>query len=326
MNLDTFDWNLLVVLHTVLETRSATAAATRLNVTQSAISNALSRLRDAFGDPLVVRSGRGLSPTPRALELAPKLAEIVSTVRATFGSEGFDPKTTTRVFVIAMGDADQASGITRVVDELGKRMPRAGLRVVSIDTLLATDGLATGEVDAAISPPSPDSAGLYATALYVDEGVLVLRKGHPFLKLDPRKMAGEVASLRHIDIHLALGRKGLGHRIAEEHMRSHGFVRDIVVTVPTFAAAAILASSSDLAVGLPRRLAETLCPRLDLTIVDTPFPPVRFPLQLQWHERTHRDEGSRAFRDAVIAALGDTQPKTRDGRQERQGQKRKKRV
>ena len=78
MNLSSLDLNLFAVLHVVLEERSATRAAKRLHVTQSAVSNAIARLRTVLGDPLVVRSGRGLTPTPRAEQLAPLVAQAIA--------------------------------------------------------------------------------------------------------------------------------------------------------------------------------------------------------------------------------------------------------
>src|SRR5215510_1065067 len=99
MNLSTLDLNLFLVLHTVLEEKSATRAAKRLHVTQSAVSNALARLRTALGDPLVVRDGNRLVPTPRAEELAPRIASAVAQLRYVVESEReFDPRTTTRRF------------------------------------------------------------------------------------------------------------------------------------------------------------------------------------------------------------------------------------
>src|SRR6516164_5881313 len=99
VNLANVDLNLFHVLHTVLEERSATGAARRLNVTQSAVSNALSRLRQVFGDPLVVRGARALVPTPRAEKLAPLIDSALSQLRAAVTSDrGFDPTTTTQRF------------------------------------------------------------------------------------------------------------------------------------------------------------------------------------------------------------------------------------
>src|SRR5262245_10498928 len=102
MNLSTLDLNLLVVLHAVLEERSATRAARRLGVTQSAVSNALARLRAAVGDPLVVRNGRGIVATPRAQELAPTLRDIMAKLESALDRGGaFAPEESTRTFTLA---------------------------------------------------------------------------------------------------------------------------------------------------------------------------------------------------------------------------------
>lgn len=102
--LPAIDLNLLLVLHTVLSEESATGAARKLNVTQSAVSNGLARLREVFDDPLFVRTGRGLVPTPRAEALRPMLASAIELLERTTEGENFDPKRTTREFSLACGD------------------------------------------------------------------------------------------------------------------------------------------------------------------------------------------------------------------------------
>src|SRR5689334_12725703 len=98
VNLSAVDLNLFLVLHTVLEERSATKAAARLNVTQSAVSNALARLRELLGDPLVVRSGRGLAPTPRAEQLRPLLRDATERLALALDARGFVAAESTRTF------------------------------------------------------------------------------------------------------------------------------------------------------------------------------------------------------------------------------------
>src|SRR5215472_7760386 len=108
MNLSSVDANLFVVLHVVLEERSATRAARRLHVTQSAVSNAIARLRAALGDPLVVRVGRGLTPTPRAEELAPLIAQAVAQLQLAIDrGVAFLPGATERRFTLALSDNHQ---------------------------------------------------------------------------------------------------------------------------------------------------------------------------------------------------------------------------
>jgi len=108
VNLSAIDLNLFLVLHAVLEERSATKAAARLHVTQSAVSNALGRLRQLLGDPLVVRHGRGFVPTPRAEQLAPLLRDVADRLAVAFDRGGFVAEESTRTFTIALADSHQA--------------------------------------------------------------------------------------------------------------------------------------------------------------------------------------------------------------------------
>ncbi|WP_437759792.1 LysR family transcriptional regulator [Sorangium sp. So ce1389] len=306
VNLSAIDLNLLLVLHTVLEERSAARAARRLRVTPSAVSNSLARLRAHFGDPLVVRSGRGLVPTPRALELAPRLRAAFGEIAGALeGERSFDPRATTRAFTLACSDVDQICSLPAIARAFAAEMPRAALRIVSVDHLEASGGLGGGEVDAALSPAYPLPPGHHAADLFEQESAFVVRRDHPCAG---RRLTRErFNSLRHIDIHIALGRGGIGNRAAQEKLAAQGLHREIAVTVPTFAAAAVVAASTDLVAGMPRRLADALARIAPLSIVEPPVPAMVFRMQLVWHERTHLDEGARCFREVVIAALREPQ-------------------
>jgi len=179
-------------------------------------------------------------------------------------------------------------------------MPRASLRIVSVDALESSGGLA-GDVDAAIAPATPPAPGLRALDLYDEEGVLVVRRGHPRVRgVVSKALFNE---LRHVDILLALGRGGVGHRMVEDFFASHGLRRDVAVSAPSFTAAATIVSRTDWMTGMPRRLAERFVRQLPLEVVEMPIPPMRFPMQLHWHERTDADPGARFFRSIVADAL-----------------------
>src|SRR3954469_25621248 len=150
MSLSTLDLNLLLVLDTVLSERSVARAARRLHVTPSAISNGLARLRAALGDPLVVRSGRGIVPTPRAAALAPALKRALSELDQAIEKDAFDPATTTTRFTLALADVGQVAKLPQLVQRLVRDMPRARLRVVGIDTYVSSGGLQGTEVDVAL--------------------------------------------------------------------------------------------------------------------------------------------------------------------------------
>lgn len=300
VNLSGIDLNLLFVLHAVLETRSVSAAAQRLHVTSPAVSNALSRLRETLGAPLFVKRGRGLAPTPKALELAPVLARAFAEIGTSLDSGAtFDPLLCTREFVLALSDADQIATLPAVSGALRRKLPKSKLRVVSLDTLISTGGLGGELVDAAIGPKTA-APGVHSAPAYVEDGVIVVRKDHPRIKrtMTPAQFNAE----GHVDLHLLLGKAGVGHRQAEEAFERAGLKRNIVVTVPTFFAAANVVAHSDCIVGMPLRVARALEKPLGLRVVKTPGT-MQFEMHLLWHERTHRDAAATAFRDVLLRSL-----------------------
>jgi DNA-binding transcriptional LysR family regulator len=304
MNVSALDLNLFLVLHAVLEERSATRAAKRLNVTQSAVSNSLARLRTALGDPLVVRSGRGLVATPRAEELAPLVAEAIGQLeRALDRGRAFVPEESTRIFTVAAADNHQTSEAPRIAAALARSMPRAHLRMVSNDFLAASDGLASGEVDVAFVPSALLAPGQLGERVFEEHACFVVRGDHPAVrgKITPKVFN----DLRHIDVEVVLGKKGIGHRAAEQHWRSMGLERRVAVTVPYFTTAAMIASRTDWVAALPSRAAEVLRSSLPIRIAPTTFALPAMGISITWHERTDADAGARYFRRMLIQACGD---------------------
>ena len=311
VNLAAIDLNRLLVLHAVLTERSVTRAAATLHVTPSAISNALARLRSTFDDPLLVRSGRGLVPTPRAAALAPQLADAIAAMaRVVESQSSFEPARSTRTFTLACSDAEQISEVPRIAAAFARKLPPASLRVMSVDQLESKGGIASGEVDVAIAPAQSPMPDVHFCDLYEEEGVLVVRKGHPQVRR--RRMSKEqFNTLRHIDILLALGGPGIGHRIVEEFFASHGLHRDIAISVPSFAAAAAIASQTDWVAGMPRRMAAAFLRQMPLIAVAMPVPALKFRIQLVWHARTHKDAGAEFFRTLILAAVR-TRPRSQN--------------
>jgi DNA-binding transcriptional LysR family regulator len=306
VNVSGVDLNLFAVLGTVLAERSVTGAAKRLHVTPSAVSNSLARLRAILGDPLVVRSGNGLAPTPRAQELAPLLEAALAQLQSILDSKrGFVPAETTRVFTLAAADGNQVCDVPRIVAAFARELPRARLRVVSSDYLVSSDGLATGEIDAAFGVAGMRlGAGQQARPLYEEVGALVVRRDHPRVR---QRMTPELFnSLRHIDVQVALGRTGAGHDIAERMWRALGLSRQVVLTVPHFVAAALAAARSDYVAALPRRVASVLCPLLALKMTRPTFAMPTAAVTMVWHARTDADAGAHYFRELIARATRDT--------------------
>lgn len=128
-----------------------------------------------------------------------------------------------------------------------------------------------------------------------------MRKGHPFVR---RRMSKQQFNqLGHINILLALGGPGIGHRIVDDYFASHRLHRDIAIAVPSFAAAAAIAARTDWVAGMPSRMAAVFLRQMPLTVVTVPVPAVRFRIQLLWHVRTHKDAGVQFFRSLIASAV-----------------------
>jgi DNA-binding transcriptional LysR family regulator len=319
VNLSAIDLNLFLVLHAVLEERSATRAAARLHVTQSAVSNALARLRQLIGDPLVVRSGRGLVPTPRGEQLAPLVRDVADRIALALDRRGFVPEETTRTFTIALADSHQVCEVPRIAPRFAARLPRANLRVVSTDYLAATDGLTSGDVDVAFAPAQAVQPGMRSSVLFEEHGALVVRRDHP--KVRGRMTRDLFNALPHIDVHVVLGRPGTGHRVAQrgwEHAHLH---RRVVLTVPYFMTAAMAAAATDCVAALPDRVADLCVRLLPLKRVEPAFELPSLTTVMVWHERTDADPGATIFRHIVSDAVTSGSPtrpnrgRSRAGRQ-----------
>lgn len=291
VNLSTVDLNLLVVLGAVLETSSATRAAQRLHVTQSAVSNALRRAREVFGDPLFVRTARGLSPTPLAVELAPRLERWLGEARGLLGAERFDPKTTTRRFTLAGTDALAATLFPPLLRRFRARFPAASLRLVTLERMVREDGLGSGDVDLHLGIPPRVPSGCLSSPLYEDRFVVVASR-----RLRVRRMTlATFASLPHVENALF----GEPDDEIDRQLEVHGLRRRIVAAVPHLALLPRLVAETDGISVVAEELvrASSVRARLVTYPVPLPLPPLRFVSV--WHRRSDADPGHRALRALV---------------------------
>jgi DNA-binding transcriptional LysR family regulator len=298
VSLSGLDLNLLLVLETVLAERSVARAARRLHVTPSAVSNALARLRGALDDPLLVRSGRGVVPTPRAAALAPALGRALRDLDQAIHGQASDPATTERELTLALADVLQVVKLPAIVSALAMRMPRARLRVLSIDALVASGGLGGTAVDVLVGA-GDKGPGVHARPLYDEEIVLVARMRHPAIRGRVTKM--QLMALRHVEVQVA---PGLGNPRVAATYAAAGIRRDIAFVLPTYTAAAAVVAGTDLVASLPASLFGVLGPRLALRLVATPLPTIATTISLLWHERTEGDPALRAFRELILHAAG----------------------
>jgi len=295
------DLNLMLVLHTVLTERNVARAAERLHVTPSAVSNALARLRDLLADPLVTRKGRGIVPTPRAIELAPAIARAIHELEHALQGGPFDAASCTRMFTLAVADAGQVTWLARIAGAMAREMPRAHLRVVGIDSLVSLGDLTSAEIDLHLGKRGK-GPGLHVEPLFEERSVLVARRGHP--ALGKRLLRRALAGLRHVRVDMVPGRN-VRDPVAAAYARV-GVAREVVMTVPSFTAAATVVAASDLVTTLPASLHAVLGPQLELGAVVGRVPTYTIEMAMCWHERTHTDPAAVAFRTLVRrAVLGD---------------------
>jgi DNA-binding transcriptional LysR family regulator len=297
MSLSPFDLNLLLVLDAVLTEGGVAKAARRLHVTPSAVSNSLARLRLLVGDQLFTKKGRGVVPTPRALELAPVLAKSLRDLHDAVHAGRFDPAATTRRFTIALSDVGQVALLPRIAALFVQEMPLAELRAVGIDALLLLGGLAGPEVDVVVGPEEA-SADMKSERLFQQPAVLICRQAHPALK---KPAAKSNSPLRHVAIEMAPG-QGLRDLAATAYAKA-GVVRHIAMSVPTFSAAAAVVAATDLVATVPASVFEALKAQLDLRTLPFPIPTMMIATNLCWHARTHADATAAGFRDIVRRAV-----------------------
>ncbi|KFE62697.1 LysR family transcriptional regulator [Hyalangium minutum] len=284
INLATVDLNLLNVVATVLEERSATKAAVRLHVTQSAVSNAMKRARELFGDPLVLREAYGLAPTARGAELLPALrAWLEEARRLVAKAPVFEPRTSTRTFTVACSDAVAVALLQPVLRLLKKRAPLARLRLQTLDRLLSEDGLARGEVDLLIGIPPVVPPGHEAELVYRDPLECIVRRDHP--RVRSKLTLPLYASLPHVELALF----GNIDDTIDRALARHGQSREVTVVLPHFSSVPLAVLETDCVATLSSRLARAFAARLPLKVLEPPLALEPLEVRQVWHRRSEAD-------------------------------------
>ena len=282
MNLDAMDLNLLRVLDALLSERQLTRAARRVGLSQPAMSHALARLREHLGDPLFVRTPRGLVPTARAAQLAAPLRTALTALEQAFaGAAAFDPTTARRTFTIATADYGSFVIIPRLVERLAREAPGVDLWVHNVASD-PVEQLSLGDVDLVIGPRFGwrELSSIHTRQLYHERFVCLVRRDHPRVK---RRLDLETwVSLPHMFI-APRGRPG---GVVDEVLARAGRSRRVALAVPHFLVAPHVVATSDMVVTLGALMAEPFTRLLPLKLVEPPVTLPGFDVQLCWHERT----------------------------------------
>lgn len=286
------DFNLLITLDVLLAEGSVARAAKRLHLSPSAMSRALARLRETLGDPLLVRAGRGLVPTPRALELREQVSQLVLGVESVLRPvEHLDLQRLARTFTLRVGDGFVENFGPALIGRIGEEAPGVRLRFVTKtdkDSAPLRDGsvdLDTGVVGADAGPE------IRTRALFQDRFVGVVREGHPLTR-------GAITAERYAGgRHVLVSRRGKDRGPVDEALKAAGLARDIVTLVGGFSAALALARASDLIATVPERHSGSL--RAGLFSFPLPLDVAPIQVSMLWHPRMDADPAHRWLRACV---------------------------
>jgi DNA-binding transcriptional LysR family regulator len=295
------DLNLLVTLDVVLAEGSVTRAARRLGLSPSAMSRALARLRETTGDPLLVRAGRGLVPTPRALELRERVGPLVQDAESVLRpAEGPDLSRLERTFTVRTSEGFVENFGPELIARVGAEAPRVRLRFVPKPDKGATP-LREGSVDLETGVVEPTTGPeLRAQALFRDRLVGVVRRGHPLAR-------GTVTRARYLrGRHISVSREGTQQWPIDDALEALGLEREVVTVVGGFATAVGLARASDLVASVPERHTANL--REGMRSFPLPVETPEFTVTLLWHPRLDADPAHRWLRGVVRATCGAVTP------------------
>jgi DNA-binding transcriptional LysR family regulator len=307
MDITDIDLNLLVVFDALLRTRSVSQAARQLGMSQPATSFALNRLRKTFGDPLFVRTSRGIHPTPFSEAMAAPLEEVIDRIRADLLQEPiFEPATATRAVTLNMQDIGELVFLPQIMERLSALAPGLQLRTVNLPAAELEPALRKGEVDLAIGFfPELDSATVYQQRLFTHTFVCIVRADHPTI-------GGELTRKQFIEgRHAVVHPAGHMNDSLEAELQQQGLTRHISVRLEHFLAIPTLLERSDLIFTVPYAIGASLARLAAIKLVKPPFKARPRVVRQHWHSRFQNDAANRWIRGVVADLFMDKRPRTR---------------
>jgi DNA-binding transcriptional LysR family regulator len=267
------------------------------------MSHALARLREIFDDPLLVRTQRGLAPTPRAEALAGPIAAALDELqRAVAVGDDFDPRSSTITFCLAASDYSETALLPGLIERLATRAPGVGLDVRPLGEVPVAS-LESGRIDGVVRPAFmevPES--MYRQPLFEDDFVCIARKGHPWID-------GALSMEAFLRARHAVTTMRPGSRAAlDDVLAAQGARRRVALRVPHFLVAPLAVAHSDLIATVARRVAAAVAGPLGLQVLPHPCPPPPFGIVQIWHERTQRSPAHRWLRSLLTETAASSAP------------------
>jgi DNA-binding transcriptional LysR family regulator len=294
--LATVDLNLLVLFEAVMAARNVGRAARQLNVTASAVSHGLGRLRQLFADPLFLRTPKGVVPTARANELAPAVSDILLRVGAVVAAgTPFDPRTSTRRFVLGMPDATAVVHLPALLAATRQSAPFIDLGLRQLFPYEALPELEARRVDLAVAAVDDVPARFLAETVERESFVIAARRGHPFLS-EPSLERYCAAD------HILVSVSGDAHGFVDDALRATGLSRRVALAVPSFMLALAALVQTDLIAAVPLGLVRSQGARFGVDWVPNPLPIPAYDVKALATRAAMQDAGVAWLFEALLAA------------------------
>ena len=295
-NANLLDLNLLLVFEAMMLHQNVTAAAAHNGLTQSAMSNALGRLRRHFDDPLFVNSRGGMLPTPRALELSKPLRQALDLVRAsTEKTRAFDPTQSKRTFRFYMTDAGEMVFLPPLVKRLDEAGATVRIETVQLPADEVSDQLESGEIDFAAGYLPALAKSVEVARLFREHYVCMTRRSHPLARERGLALKDFLAAS-----HVFIESMGSGHKNIERTLAAQGLKRDVSLRVPHWVVVPMIVASTDRIVTVPGRVATVFESLVKVRVYPVPVKFPSFDVSLFWHSRFASDPGIQWMRGQMI--------------------------
>jgi len=299
MNINSIDLNLFLVFQAIYATRSVTLAGDRLGMTQSAVSNALKRMRERFNDALFVRTADGMVPTPVAERLIAPIEEgIACLVQAVDQGRTFEPETSSRIFRIAVNDIGQLVMMPELLSVARSVAPGIRFETVDVSMADARQRMLHGQIDIALGSWESMGPSFYQQRLFDETFVVLMSKASPLGARERIELDDYLAAE-----HIAYRPQGTTDSQLQQTLDRAGALdrRRVVLTAAHSLGLTSIVATSGLLLTAPARLAKAMvATRADLRSVDAPFEVRPFEIRQQWHERFHQDSGNRWLRELIF--------------------------
>jgi len=300
---NTYDLNLLTALDALLTTGSVTEAAARMHLSTPAMSHTLARIRDSFNDPILVRAGRKLVPTPRAQSLAEPIRALLAQARALRApAETQSLATMQRRFVVRAPEGIAVVFGASLSCALEVEMPLASLQFLP-ESHADNDALREGRIDIDMGSFRSTDPETETRVLSEQTFVGAVRDGHPLMKTTKKTplTAARFAAARHVGV---TPRAGEGSPV-DTALAALGLQRHMALLVPSTFSALIAASRAELVASVPERTARGMATSLGLTIFKLPVSVQSEPMRMAWHPRYRADPAHQWLRECIQRVLDD---------------------